>query len=251
MAGFFKSFFASLLALIVFVGFIFIVFLIVVGAILSPSRPSVGEKAVLVVDLSQEYKEQAVDNPLATLGSDDEYNVPGVYDLVRIIRRAKRDSAIKGIYLKCNSDPNGFATNEEIRLALADFKKAGKFVYAYGDEISQRAYGVANVADKIYCNPKGGVEWRGYATDLMFLKDALDRLEIQPQIFYAGKFKSATEPLRETKMTDANRLQLTELLGDFYNRLLWNTAQSRGLDTAILRKCVNEDLIRQAQDALD
>ncbi|HXB32167.1 MAG TPA: signal peptide peptidase SppA, partial [Puia sp.] len=160
-------------------------------------------------------------------------------------------SAIKGIYLKCNNDLNGFATNEEIRLALADFKRSGKFVYAYGDVVSQRAYGVANVADKIYCNPKGGVDWRGYATDMLFMKNALDRLEIQPQIFYAGKFKSATEPLRETKMTGANRLQLTELLGGLYNRFLWNTAQSRGLDTAVLRKCVNEYRIRSAQDALD
>ncbi len=251
MAGFFKSFFASLLALIVFVGFLFIVFLIIVGTLLSPSRPSVGEKAVLVVDLGQEYKEQAQDNPLADLGSEDEYDIPGVYDMVRIIRHAGRDSAIKGIYLKCNSDLNGFATNEEIRLALADFRRSGKFVYAYGDVVSQRAYGVANVADKIYCNPKGGVDWRGYATDMLFMKNALDRLEIKPQIFYAGKFKSATEPLRETKMTDANRLQLTELLGGLYNRFLWNTAQSRGLDTAVLRKCVNEYRIRSAQDALD
>ncbi len=251
MAGFFKSFFAALLALIVFAGFFFIVFLILVGTVFSPSRPSVGEKAVLVVDLGEEYREQAVDNPLADLGSDDEYDVPGVYDLVRIIRRAKRDSAIRGIYLKCNSDPNGFATNEEIRLALVDFKKTGKFVYAYGDVLSQRAYSVANVASKIYCNPKGGVEWRGYATDLLFLKNALDRLEIQPQIFYAGKFKSATEPLRETKMTDANRLQLTELLGEFYSQFLLTTAQARDLDTAVLRKCVNENLIRSAQDALD
>jgi protease IV len=251
MAGFFKSFFASLLALIVFAGFIFIIFFIIVGSLLSPTRPSVGEKAILVVDLGQEYKEQAQDNPLADLGSDDEYDVPGVYDLVRIIRVAGRDSSIKGIYLKCNSDLNGFATNEEIRLALVDFKRSGKFVYAYGDVLPQRAYSVANVADKIYCNPKGGVEWRGYATDLLFMKNALDRLEIQPQIFYAGKFKSATEPLRETKMTDANRLQLTELLGGLYNRLLWTTAQSRGLDTAILRKCANEYRIRTAQDALD
>ena len=251
MAGFFKSFFASLLALIVFVGFFFLVFIIVFGAILSPSRPTVGDKAVLVLDLGQEFREQPVDNPLAALGSDDESDVPGVYDLVRIIRHAKADSSVKGIYLKCNSDQNGFATNEEIRLALADFKKGGKFVYAYGDVVSQRAYGVANIADKIYCNPKGGVEWRGYASELLFIKEALDRLEIQPQIFYAGKFKSATEPLRETKMTDANRLQLTELLGGLYNQFLLNTAQSRGLDTAVLRKCVNENLIRFAKDALD
>src|ERR1700722_4090810 len=108
MAGFFKSFFASLVALIVFVGVLFIVFLIVVGALLSPSRPSVGEKAVLVVGLGQEFKEQEQSNPLADLGSDDEYDIPGVYDLVRIIRVAGRDSSIKGIYLKCNSDLKGF-----------------------------------------------------------------------------------------------------------------------------------------------
>ena len=253
MAGFFKTFFASLLALVVFSIFCFIFFFLLIGSfsIFSSTKPTVGSKAVLMVDLAQEYKEQTQGNPLAELGLDDESDVPGVYDLVRVIRYAAKDSAIHGIYLKCNSDPNGFATNEEIRLALTDFKKSGKFVYAYGDVFPQKAYYVAGVADKIYCNPKGGLEWRGFATDMLYLKNALDRLEIQPQIFYAGKFKSATEPLRETKMTDANRIQLTELLGDFYNRFLWSTAQARGLDTAVLRKCVNENLIRFAQDALD
>lgn len=251
MRGFFKTFFAALLALVVFALLSLFIAFILVGGLLTPSRPDVGGKAVLVVDLGQTYKEQAQDNPLSGLSSDDEYDVPGVYDLVRLIRHAEGDSAIKGIYLKCNSDPNGFATNEEIRIALTDFKKSGKFIYAYGDAIPQKAYYVAGVADKIYLNPKGGLDWRGFATQELFLKDALDRLEIQPQIFYAGKFKSATEPLRETKMTDANRLQLTELLGDFYNRLLQSTATARGLDTAVLRKCANEYLIREAKDALD
>src|SRR3984957_19057807 len=248
MRGFFKTFFAVLLALIVFVLVIGFIMVGIASTLISPSKPSVGAKAVLVVDLGQTYKEQTQDNPLGDLGSDDEYDVPGLYDVIRIIRHAKDDSAIHGIYLKCNSDPNGFATNEEIRGALADFKKSGKFIYAYGDMIVQKAYYVAGVANKIYCNPKGDLEWKGFATEMLYLKGALDRLEIQPQIFYAGKFKSATEPLRETKMTDANRLQLTELLGGLYNRLLWTTAQSRGLDTAILRKCANEYRIRTAQD---
>jgi protease-4 len=251
MRGFFKSFLAALLALCIFAGVMVIIFLVIVGSLLSPAKPSVGHKAVLVVDLGQSYKEQAQDNPLSELGSADEYDVPGLYDLVRIIRHAGKDSAIHGIYLKCNSDPNGFATNEEIRLALADFKKSGKFVYAYGDMIPQKAYYVAGVADKIYLNPKGWLDWRGFATEEFFLKDALDKLEVQPQIFYAGKFKSATEPLRETHMSDANRVQLTELLGDFYNRLLLGTAQARGVDTASLRKYAVENLIRHAGDAWD
>src|SRR5438034_1036080 len=78
---------------------------------------------------------------------------------------------------------------------------SGKFVYAYGDVIPQKAYYVGSVADKMYCNPKGGVDWRGFAVQLAFLKKTLEKLEIQPQIFYAGKFKSATEPFREVKMT--------------------------------------------------
>jgi protease IV len=251
MRGFFKTFFAVLLALIVFVVVGIFIMVGIASTLISPSKPSVGAKAVLVVDLGQTYKEQTQDNPLGDLGSDDEYDVPGLYDVIRIIRHAKDDSAIHGIYLKCNSDPNGFATNEEIRGALADFKKSGKFIYAYGDMIVQKAYYVAGVANKIYCNPKGDLEWKGFATEMMYLKGALDRLEIQPQIFYAGKFKSATEPLRENKMSDANRLQLTELLGDFYNRLLRSTALARGLDTAVLRKYANENLIRNAKDALD
>lgn len=251
MQGFLKSFFAALLAVIVFAAFCVLVLTVIVSGVLSPSRPTVGGNAVLVVDLGQEYKEQSLSNPLAALGVDEEYDVPGVYDMVRLIRHAAQDSAIHGIFLKCNSDPNGFATNEEIRTSLAEFRKSGKFIYAYGDVVPQKAYYVASVADKIYCNPKGGVEWKGFASQMIFVKDALDRLQIQPQIFYAGKFKSATEPLRATRMTDANRLQLTVLLGDLYNQFLATTARARRLDSNDLRRCVNEDLIRTAQGALD
>jgi protease-4 len=251
MRGFFKTFFAVFLALLVFTVVVVIVLLGITGSLLSPSKPEVGGKAILVVDLGQTYKEQTQSNPLSDLGTEDQYDVPGLYDVVRLIRTAKRDTAIKGVYIKCNNDPNGFASNEELRIALADFKESGKFVYAYGDGISQKAYYVASVADKIYCNPKGEVEWKGFASQMLYLKGALQKLEIEPQIFYAGKFKSATEPLREDHMTDANRLQLTALLADFYNRLLRTTAAARGIDTAVLRKCVNESLIRRAADALE
>jgi protease-4 len=250
MRGFFKTFFAVLLALLVFTVVVVFLLLGIAGNLLSPARPEVGGKAVLVIDLGQTYKEQVQDNPLSDLGSEDQYDVPGVYDVVRLVRHAKQDTAIKGIYIKCNNDPNGFATNEEIRTAIADFKESGKFVYAYGDGITQKAYYVATTADAIYCNPKGGVEWKGFATQMLYLKGALQKLEIEPQIFYAGKFKSATEPLREDHMTDANRLQLTALLDDFYGRLLRATARARNLDTAVLRRCANESLIQRADDAL-
>ena len=250
MRGFFKSFFAALLALLVFTVILVVIGVGIVGGLLSSGKPAVGAKAVLVLDLSQTFREQAQDNPLSDLGSDDEYDVPGIYDVVRLLRYAKTDSAVKGIYVKCNNDPNGFATNEEIRHALVDFKKSGKFIIAYGEGITQKAYYVATAADKIYCNPKGDVEWKGFASEMLYVKTALQKLEIDPQIFYAGKFKSATEPLREDHMTDANRLQLTALLNDLFNRVLHTTAGSRGLDTAVLRKCVDGHLINYPSDAL-
>src|SRR5882724_3766921 len=224
MPGFLKFFLASLLALIVFT--IIAIFFVIgwIGGIASSQRTEVEAKSVLVLDLSQEFHERKVENPLSGLG-DEQYDAPGIYDVIRLIRFSKQDSAIRGIFVKCNGDQNGFAASEEIREALIDFKKSGKFLYAYGDVIPQKAYYVGSVADKIYCNPKGGVDWKGFATVIPFLKGALQKLEIEPQIFYAGKFKSATEPLREDKMTDANRLQTSELLGDLYNRFLYRIAE--------------------------
>lgn len=248
MRSFLKFFLASLLALVIFT-LITIFFLVGwIGGIASSQKVETGSKAVLVLDMSQTFHERVQENPLSNLG-DDQHDELGVYDIIRLLRYAKRDSMVKGIYIKCNDNPNGFAASEEIRDALIDFKQTGKFIFAYGDVIPQKAYYVGNIADKIYCNPKGGVEWKGFASMMPFVKGALQKLEIEPQIFYAGKFKSATEPLREEKMTDANRLQTTELLTDLYNRFLYKTAEARQLDTTVLRKCVNEHAIKYAADA--
>ena len=171
MGGFFKTFFAALLALVVFTVIIVLILLRLVGGpSLSQktgyrSKSGIGHRSRPILSVSRPRTTR-----LSDLGSDDQYDVPGLYDLVRLVRHAEEDTAIKGIYLKCNDNPNGFATNEEIRNALLDFKKSGKFVYAYGEVIPQKAYYVANVADRIYCNPKGGVEWKGFAVEMTFLK---------------------------------------------------------------------------------
>ncbi|MGN6418553.1 MAG: signal peptide peptidase SppA [Pseudobacter sp.] len=248
MKSFFKIFLASLLALIVFSVLAFFLMIGMVGSLASSDKPMVGAKAVLVVDLGDAYQEIAEESPLSELSSD-ENKIPALYDLLRLIRHAKSDSSVKGIYLRCGSNANGFATGESIREALADFKSANKFVIAYGDVISQSGYRVGNVASKIYCNPKGGVDWKGYAMEYMFLKGTLEKLDIQPQIFYAGKFKSATEPFRETKMTEPNRQQSSELLDGLYAHFLLQTAEARKLDTATLHRYANESLIKTASDA--
>ncbi|MDP4213573.1 MAG: signal peptide peptidase SppA [Bacteroidota bacterium] len=250
MRSFFKIFFASLLALIAFVLIIFFFTLGYIGSVASAQHDDVGSNGVLVLDLSQAFGEKGIEDPLANF-SDTRYNTPGVYDVLRLIRYAKSDSSIRGIFIKAGSNANGFGTTEEIRDALIDFKQSRKFIYAYGDVIPLKAYYGANVADRIYCNPKGGLEWRGLTSVMGFVKGSLDKLEIQPEIFYAGKFKSATEPLRAIKMTDANRVQVTELLGGIFNHILDQTAAVRNQDTAVLRRCVDQQLIRHASDAIE
>lgn len=250
MRSFFKSFFAALLALFVFC--ILSVF-IVIGLIASASsseKPTIGSKGVLLLDISKTYKEQAIENPFAMLSNMEETEQPSLYDVIRLIKHAKSDSAIKGIYIQCSNNPNGYAASEELRKAIIDFRNSKKFVIAFGETITQKGYYIGSAADKIYCHPLGGLEWSGFSSNMLYLKGMLDKLEIKPQIFYAGKFKSATEPLRETQMTDANRLQTSVWLGDLYNRFLYDVAATRKLDTATIRQLAVNGTIQTAHDAL-
>lgn len=250
MKSFFKSFLAALLALFVFTALSVLVFVVVISALSDSKKEETGSKAVLVLDLSKPLPEIGIENPLASLGSGDQYDVLSAYDAVRLIVHAAGDSSVKGIYVKCETNVNGFGTSEEIREALQRFKKSGKFIIAYANTISQGAYLVAGMADKVYCNPQGGLDWRGYSMNYFFLKGTLQRLGIEPQIFYAGKFKSATEPFRETQMTPANRLQSTELLQDLYGHFLELTSRSRQIDTAFLRSYAVKGMIHRAGDAV-
>jgi protease-4 len=251
MKSFFKIFFASLLSLIIFSLILFFLFAGWIAGLASREKTRVEPGSVLVLDLSQHFKEQEVDNPFSTFSGNDEMDVPGLYDVVRLINKAKDDKNIKGIYINADANSNGFASNEEIRNALTDFKTSKKFILAHGDVISQKAYDVANVADKIYLNPTGFLEWIGFNVDYVFLKGTLDKLEIQPQIFYAGKFKSATEPFRTDRMTPENKLQTTVWLNDLYNHFLEKASSARNIDTATLHQLANDGKIQTARDALD
>jgi len=244
-------FFASLLAIVIFTLIIFFFFVAWVANLTSASKPKIDSQSVLVIDLGQHYKEQVQQNLLGSLRGDEEKDVPGLYDVVRLINKAKTDEKISGIYLQCNPSPNGFAASDEIRNALADFKTSKKFIYAYGDVLTQKAYHIANTADKIYVSPQGYVEWNGFEVTLAFLKGTLDKLDIQPQIFYAGKFKSATEPLRVTEMTPENELQTSVWLGDLYNHFLLKASEARKIDTAELHRIANEGRVLTAKDAVD
>jgi len=250
MKSFFKSFFAALLALFIFCMLgVFIVIGIIASAS-STEKPTIGENAVLVMDLTNTFKEQAIDNPFTFLNKMEEADVPSLYNVQRLLKYAKNDTKIKGIYLLCSNNPNGYGASEELRRSIMNFKTAGKFVIAFGETITQKGYYLGSAADKVYCHPQGGLDWSGYSTGMLYLKGLLDKLEIQPQIFYAGKFKSATEPLRETQMTEANRLQTGVWLGDLYSQFIKAVADTRKIDTASLRALAVNGSIQTANDAL-
>jgi len=216
----------------------------------SKEKKDVKTSSVLVLDLSKIYHEQPMYDPLSIIQNKSAGELPGVYDIVRMLDYAKSDSSIKGLYIKAVSNPNGFGTSEELRKAVLDFKESGKFVIAYGETIDQKSYYIASAAQKVFCHPNGGLDWRGFAINYTFFKGLIDKLESTPQIFYAGKFKSATEPLRVTKMTDPNRLQTTDLLNDIYSNFLINTAKARNLDTAYLHQLAVNGTIQTANDAV-
>ncbi|SFV28449.1 signal peptide peptidase SppA [Thermoflavifilum thermophilum] len=252
MKRFLSSFLASLLALIVFFLICFFLLLGIVGGLtMTTKKVSVESGSWLVMDLSKPLLEQELQNPLLVIAGKGQTTIMGLHDVVRAIHQAAHDQRIAGIYLKLGETPNGFATAEEIRNALEDFKhQSHKPIYAYGDIASQRAYYMASVADSIFLNPQGVFEFRGFAVRLAFLKGLLDKLEIKPQIFYQGKYKSATEPFRLTRMSEANRIQTTAFLQDFYRHFLNGIALARNLDTAALARYAAQGVIQQPVDAV-
>lgn len=245
MRSFLKILLACFSAILITWVILFFLGVKLVSQAAEPDIPQVKAKTVLVIDLSKPVAEQRKDAGF-DFPDGKSPEVMGLFDMVRAIRQAEGDSLVKGIYIKCRYNTSGFATSNELRNALIAFKKSRKFIIASSDFISQRAYEVANVADKVYCQPGGMIDWKGYAMELTFFKGALDKLEIQPEIFFAGQYKSATEPFRLTKMSEPNRRQMTEFIEDLYQRFLINTSAVRKIDTATLREFASDFMIRNA-----
>jgi len=255
MKQFFKMFFASLLAMIV-AGVIVVAVTIglIAGAVSSAmsNKPKVevSSNSVLYIDMKTMFREQEQENSLAVISGESGYS-PGLYDVIRSLDQAKTDDKIKGVVLRLNPSPNGWATLQQLRAAVQDFKTSGKFVYAYGENITQSTYYVATAADSVFLNPVGNMELKGFASILAFFKGTLDKLEIEPEIFYAGKFKSATEPFRATSMSDANREQIIEFQQDFWNVFTTAVAEKTKTDVAAVNALAVNGTIEFPQDALD
>ncbi|MCU0405035.1 MAG: S49 family peptidase, partial [Chitinophagaceae bacterium] len=250
MGSFFKVFFACLLALLV-AGFL--VSMVIIGMISmlgSSEKPVVKPKTVLVLDIEERINEQGIKDELDPFSLTLE-TYPGLQDLITAIDHAKSDSMVKAIYLKGRGNSLGYAGSQELGQALDRFTESGKKVIAFTDVLPQRSYEIFHHASELYVQPGGVVEWVGLFVEVLFVKNLLDRLYIKPEIFYAGQFKSATEPFRMTKMSDANRLQYRALLEDIYHSLIQSISKRRGLDSAALNKMANNLEVQTAEQALE
>ncbi|HTF04931.1 MAG TPA: signal peptide peptidase SppA, partial [Bacteroidia bacterium] len=250
-----KQFFGSLLGAIVgvVISSIIVVF-IVIGVISSAfndeSKTKVKENTVLHIRLDGPIIEREPKSEFAKLTGLSDDRKMGLDAIIESIEKAKADKNIKGIFLESQNVEAGMASVEEIRLALIDFKKSGKFVYAYGEAFSQKGYYLASVADQLYLNPQGGLDFKGLGAQIMFFKKMLEKLDINVQIFRHGKFKSAVEPFDLEKMSEANRLQTMTYINALWNHMLVGISAERGVDINTLNELATNLSIRDAEDAV-
>jgi protease-4 len=251
-----KQFFKFVLATIVglFLTFILAFFFIVaiIAAAGGEKVTNVEGNSILHIQFKNEIAERTPENPfkgVPFLGLDNDDDI-GLNDILANIKKAKADNNIKGIFLDESQLSAGEATVEEIRNALIDFKKSGKFVIAYSEIYTQGFYYLASVADKVYINPKGIFDFGGFSSQITFLKGALDKLGVEAQIIKVGTYKSAVEPYVLTKMSDANRQQVTSYVGSLYDHFLTRISTSRKIAKDSLFNYANNLLIQQPEDAL-
>lgn len=250
MWQFIKYVFATIVGLFLFSILGFFLFVGIVAAIgSSEDSTPIETNSVLKLNLNNPIQEVAVENPFAEF-SGGQGNVLGLLDIRSALANAKQDPNIKGVYLDVQYPMVGWATAEEIRDAILDFKKSNKFVYAYGEVMTEKAYYLASVADKIYLNPAGGMEWNGLSAEYDFYKGTLDKLEVKPLIFRVGEYKSAVEPFFRENMSDASRLQNQVLINNIFDHAVDKISQARKITPTQLKNLADSLSIDSPQDAL-
>lgn len=208
----------------------------------SESETQVRKNSIMMLDLSGNIAERSQENPFSFLLNEGNETY-GLDDILSSIKKAKENKDIKGIYIQAGWLGAGFASIEEIRQALVDFKESGKFIVAYGDSYSQGLYYLSSVADKVLLNPQGAVEWRGIAATPIFFKDLLDKIGVEMQVFKVGTYKSAVEPFISTEMSPANREQVDAYISSIWGRVTSDVAASRKLSADSLNAVADKMLM--------
>ncbi|MCX6232826.1 MAG: signal peptide peptidase SppA [Bacteroidetes bacterium] len=212
----------------------------------------ISDKSVLHITLEGIISDRSSNNPFEafdfnTMKSNKEL---GLNDILSNLKKAKTDPNIKGIFLELSTIPTGISLLDEIRNALIDFKKSGKFIIAYSEMFTQKSYYLASIADKVYLNKEGSIDFHGLSAEIMFFKGLLQKLDIDMQIIRHGKFKSAVEPFMLDKMSDPNRLQTRMLINGLWMHIIQGISDSRKISIAELQNIADNLLVQNADDAV-
>lgn len=256
MKQFFKFMLASMAGFFLTLIVLFFFFAILVASLLTFTKKEevvVKPKTVLHLTLKEAIPERSLASPFTfsetTLFSTSD--VPGLLETTDLLKQASEDENISGILLDLSEIGSGMATMEEVRNALLKFKESGKFVIAYGEVYSQKAYYMATTADIICLNPEGALDFRGMAGELVFIKGLLSKLDINPQIIRHGKYKSAIEPLISDRMSEANKEQTLAYMNSLWMHIYDGISKARNIDPAKLQLIADSLLIQTPEDALN
>lgn len=252
MLQFLKYVLATIVGLILFsvVG-LFLFFGIISMVSSSDEQTTIASNSVLKLDLNQIIRENTPpEDPITEAFGGNSVGQVGLVEIKSALANAKLDPKIKGIYLKCEYPQAGYATIEEIREALIDFKKSKKFVYAYGEVMTEKAVYINSVADKSYINPSGGIEMNGLEVEYTFMKGLFDKLGVKPEIFRVGDYKSAVEPYILTKMSDASKEQSKSFLNSIAEKMYGDIASARGITVQEINDILNKQPIEEPTDAV-
>lgn len=255
MRQFFKFMLASMAGFILTMLIMFFLFFMFIASIVSIAGKQevvLKPKSVLHLTFNEAVPERSPSAPFELGGSNmfKTTNVPGLLETLDMLKKASEDNAISGIYLDMSDVPSGIATTEELRNGLLEFKKSGKFIYAYGEVYSQKAYYLASVADQICINPEGSIDFKGLTGQVLFIKGLLNKLDINAQIIRHGKYKSAIEPLISDKMSEANKEQTMTYIGAIWNHMLNQISLVRNIPTGKLSQVADSLSLETAQDAV-
>ena len=241
MRSFFKNVLANIVAILIIgaVLFLFLIMFIAASAMSDGKKAHVKDNSVLTLD----FNTNVIDSPTEDSSdffafNEKEKNIL-IYDMLEAIKKAKTDENIKGISIETDGIMAGMTQLDDIRNALEDFKKSGKFVYAYGNSVSQSAYYLGSVADQYFLNPAGGIELKGMTTEVLYMKSFAEKYGIGMQIIRHGKYKSAVEPFLRDDMSPENKEQLSTMLNDLWSGNALKMANSRKIDTAQFRTVVD------------
>lgn len=231
MEQFFKSVAATIVGIFAF-GVIMIIFgfICLFGMVASSNgTPSLLDNSVMVLKLQGEISDKAEEDWLGEI-TGNQFNQLGMNKILSAIHKAKKEDKVKGIYLETGILQTDYATLQEIRGALADFKKSGKWIIAYGDNFSQGGYYLSSVANKVYVNPEGNIDWHGIASQTQYIKDVAAKFGVHFTVVKVGKYKSFTEMYTEDKMSDANREQVSRYINGLWQQILTEVSASRNIN---------------------